>query len=119
MSWENSPEFLEEVTWLVIFSLSTGVASGLAQSFVWYRNGLKPYRLLIWFLCVTLGWSLTFLGFSLVGSFSGDSFDQVMMRIFSIGMGYSLVTSLPFEQMLREALNYQQDTNKPITYMLS
>ena len=103
---------LEASTILVLFGLGLGILPGLVQAYVWHRSGVKPFQALIWLLCNTLGMAL---GLGLSDTILSNTFDfavtfdqQLIILGVVLVLPYGLITALPLQSLLREALLHQQ-----------
>ncbi len=94
------------------YGILTGIFLGFVQSFVWRQSDLKPFVLLVWFLCTLLGVTTTFVLFQnlpsiLNNDITKDTIEKVAI-ISLVFIPYGIITALPLIPMLREALRLQQ-----------
>lgn len=91
------------------YAVIAGILSGIGQAFVWRQSGLKPFSLLIWFLCASLGWIATFLSLQSLTYLSiPNTPNTILLEFLFSATLYGILTAFPLIPMLREALRLQQ-----------
>jgi hypothetical protein len=97
--------------------LMIGLGSGLAHSIIWWRSGVKPFQMLIWFLSNVIGWLIALSGILLLENFnpSNSFIDLILVITGFIGMSYGFVTCWSFQPLIRRALRNQQASDRSAT----
>jgi len=125
----DSPSFELVFTYV---GIGMGIFIGVAQTIIWYRNGLQPFQLLVWLLCSTaglaimvglFGWLISslqsFFDFVGVDITSGQVviLDLVIFILLLPASLYGLITALPLQPLLHEAVRHQSTSKESATKM--
>lgn len=102
----SSEEMFSSVS--IVSTIGLGVLLSLTQTFVWYRNGLTPYQLLIWFLSSAVGISLMFMVLYTeaagLNNITNPTMDQILIIFFIPALLYGLVSAWPLKPFVEKII---------------